>query len=103
MTLWAFLEQAIKIEIDSINNNNTWTLIDLPKGIRPIGCKWIFKRKYNHDGSINNYKARLIAKGFSQKSDIDYYRNLPFDRRARRKEKVRILMKKTCEVATNVY
>ena len=65
-------EQDIKIEIDSIKNN-TWTLVDLPKGARPIGCKWIFKRKYNPDGSIDKYKARLVAKGFFQKLDIDYF------------------------------
>jgi len=68
--LW---EQAINIEIDSIKKNKTWTLVDLPKGAKPIGCKWIFKIKYNHDGSIDKYKARLVAKGFSQKPYIDYF------------------------------
>ena len=48
--LW---EQAIMIEIDSIKKNNTWTLVDLPEGANPIGCKWIFKKKYNSDGSID--------------------------------------------------
>ena len=50
--LW---EQAIKIEIDSIKKNYRWTLIYLPKGTKPIGCKWIFKRKYNPNGSIDKY------------------------------------------------
>jgi len=48
--LW---EQAIRIEIDSIKKNNTWTLVDLPKGENPIGCKWIVKRKYNPNGFID--------------------------------------------------
>jgi len=37
----------------TIKKNNTWTLVDLPKGENPIECKWIFKRKYNPDGSID--------------------------------------------------
>ena len=66
-------DKAIRTEIDSIKKNNTWTLVDLPKGAKPIGCKWIFKKKYHPDGSIEKYKARLVAKGFSQKPNIDYF------------------------------
>ena len=44
----------------------------MPKGIKPIGCKWIFKTKRDSKGNIVRYKARLIAKGFTQKKDIDY-------------------------------
>jgi len=68
--LW---EQAIRTEIDSIKKNNTWTLVDLPKGANPIGCKWIFKKKYNPNGSIVKYKARLVAKGFTQKSNRFFF------------------------------
>jgi len=56
---------AIRIEIDFIKKNNTWNLVYLSEGANPIGCKWIFKRKYNRDESIDKYKARLIAKGFT--------------------------------------
>ncbi|XP_068483448.1 uncharacterized protein [Phaseolus vulgaris] len=66
-------DKAIKTELDSIKKNNTWTLVDLPKGAKLIGCKWIFKKKYHPDGSIQKYKARLIAKGFTQKHNIDYF------------------------------
>ena len=52
----------IKMKIDSIKKNDTWTLVDLPQGAKPIGCTWIFKKKYNLDGSIDKYKARLVAK-----------------------------------------
>jgi len=60
-------DKTIKTKLDSIKKNNTWTLVDLPKGAKPIGCKWIFKKKYHSDASIEKYKARLVAKGFTQK------------------------------------
>jgi len=68
-----FWKEAIKIEIDSILQNQTWKLVDLPPGAKPIGCKWIFKRKYNPDGFIDKYKARLFAKGFTQKQNVDCF------------------------------
>jgi len=68
-----FWKEAIKIKIDSILQNQTWKLVYLPPGAKPIGCKWIFKRKYNPDGFIDNYKARLFAKGFTQKQNVDYF------------------------------
>jgi len=66
-------DKAIEIELDSIKKNSTWTLVDLPKGAKPIGCKWIFKKKYHPDASIEKYKARLVAKGFTKKHNIDYF------------------------------
>jgi len=71
-------DKAIKIEIESIEKNNTWTLVDLPKGTKPIGCKWIFKKKCHPDGSIDKYKARLAVKGFTQKLNIDYFDTFAF-------------------------
>ena len=59
-------------EYESIMKNNTWELNELPKHKNPIGCKWIYKTKFNADGSINKYKARLVAKGYSQGEGIDY-------------------------------
>ena len=56
----------------SMNDNEVWDLVELSKGVKPIGCKWIFKIKKNSKGNIERYKARLIAKGFTQKEGIDY-------------------------------
>jgi len=66
-------DKAIKTELNSIKKNNTWTLVDLPKGAKPISCKWIFKKKYHPNGSIEKYKAGLVAKGFTKKDNIDYF------------------------------
>ena len=52
--------------------NNVWTLVDSPEGIKPIRCKWIFKRKRGADGKVETYKACLIAKGYRQWYGIDY-------------------------------
>ncbi|KAK4400061.1 Retrovirus-related Pol polyprotein from transposon TNT 1-94 [Sesamum angolense] len=53
-----FWKEAINNEIESIMQNHTWELVDLPSGSKPLGCKWILKRKYKADGSIDKYKAR---------------------------------------------
>ncbi|GKA00528.1 zinc finger, CCHC-type containing protein [Tanacetum coccineum] len=69
----AFWKEAINDEMDSIMGNNTWVLTDLPPGCRPLGCKWIFKRKIKVDGTVERFKARLVIQGFKQKSVIDYF------------------------------
>ena len=62
----------MKSEIESMYHNQVWNLVDLPDGVRPIGCKWVFKRKTDADGKVQTYKARLVAKGYSQIQGIDY-------------------------------
>jgi len=59
--------------MDSILENNTWVLVDLPPGCKPITSKWIFKRKKRVDGTIERFKARLVIRGFNKKHDIDYF------------------------------
>ena len=63
---------AMKDEMDSMSSNEVWDLVELPNGIKAIGCKWVFKTKKDSSGSIERYKARLVAKGFTQKEGIDY-------------------------------
>ena len=53
--------------------NRTWELVNLPPGNKPIGCKWIFKRKLRIDDTIDKYKARLVAKGYRQNESLDLF------------------------------
>ena len=64
--------EAMKEEMKSMKDNGIWDLVELPEGVKPIGCKWIFKTKRDSKGNIARYKARLVAKGFTQKEGIDY-------------------------------
>ena len=64
--------EAMKKEIKALEENETWILTDLPHGKQPIGCKWVYKIKYNVKGDVERYKARLIAKGYTQLKGIDY-------------------------------
>lgn len=59
-------------EIDAISRNETWDLMDLPKGCRAIGVKWIFKLKKNDKGHVLKHKARLVAKGYNQVQGVDF-------------------------------
>ncbi|KAK8556152.1 hypothetical protein V6N12_002565 [Hibiscus sabdariffa] len=64
--------EAMRFEMDSMSENQVWTLVEPPEGIKPIGCKWVFKKKTNMDGKVQTYKGRLVAKGFRQIHGIDY-------------------------------
>ncbi|KAM1523155.1 hypothetical protein ACFX10_013206 [Malus domestica] len=65
-------QEAMKSEMDSMYQNQVWTLVDPPEGIVPVGNKWVFKRKIGVDGNVETYKARLVAKGYRQREGIDY-------------------------------
>lgn len=64
--------EAMQEELEAIKENNTWELMELPKGRKAIGSKWVYKIKRDNKGEVLRYKARLVAKGFSQKFGIDY-------------------------------
>ncbi|KAM1546338.1 hypothetical protein ACFX10_046560 [Malus domestica] len=65
-------QEAMKSEMDSMYQNQVWTLVDPPEGIVPVGNKSVFKRKIGVDGNVETYKARLVAKGYRQREGIDY-------------------------------
>ncbi|KAI5351572.1 hypothetical protein L3X38_004463 [Prunus dulcis] len=59
-------------ELQAMEANKVWELVELQQGMKPIGCKWVFKTKRESKGNIERHKARLVAKGFTQQEGIDY-------------------------------
>jgi hypothetical protein len=66
-------KEAVHSEMDSILSNRTWDLVDRPYGCKPVCCKWVFKKKIRLDGTIDKYKTRLVAKGYTQKKGKDFF------------------------------
>ncbi|KAL0416555.1 UNVERIFIED_CONTAM: Retrovirus-related Pol polyprotein from transposon RE2 [Sesamum latifolium] len=64
--------EVIKSEINSMGSNQVWILVDPPKGVRPVGCKWAYKCKLEADGEVTAFKARLVAKGCTQLPGVDF-------------------------------
>lgn len=63
---------AMKQELQALENNNIWVLTNLPKGKKAIGCKWVYKVKFQLNGDVERYKAQLVAKGYNQIESLDY-------------------------------
>lgn len=59
-------------ELQALEINNTWDIVPLPSGKKPISCKWVYKTKLKADGSLERLKARLLAVGYTKKYGIDY-------------------------------
>ena len=65
-------KKAILEEMRALKKNNTWELVNLPKGKTKVGCKWVFTTKHRANGTLERYKVRLVAKGYTQTHEIDY-------------------------------
>ncbi|KAJ0967173.1 hypothetical protein J5N97_024090 [Dioscorea zingiberensis] len=63
---------AMNEEMNALQKQQTWELVDFPPGKKLVGCRWIYTVKYKGDGTIERYKARLVAKGYTQTYGIDY-------------------------------
>lgn len=63
---------AADAEYQSLIENDTWKLMELPSGRKTVGCKWVFRTKHGSDGRVERFKARLVARGFTQQYGIDY-------------------------------
>lgn len=59
-------KKAMNTEMESLKDNDVWDLVELPAGKRVVGSKWVFKIKTGADGSIERYKARLVAQGYTR-------------------------------------
>lgn len=63
----------MKEEIDALHANRTWDLVPPPPNTNIVGSKWVFRTKYKFDGSIERYKARLVAQSFTQIPGSDFH------------------------------
>ena len=63
----------METDYDALMKNDAYTLVPLPLKTNILGCKWVYKSKYNSDGNVECFKSCLIAKGFHQTHGIDYF------------------------------
>jgi len=92
--------QTMEDEIAQIQKNDTWVLVDLPHGKSTIGVKWIYKLKFNMDGSISKHKSHLVAQGYVQPEGIDYDETFA---PVARMETVRIFLSIASQLKLTVY
>ena len=64
---------AMKEEMDALENNKTWDVVELRKDRNVVGCMWVYKMKKGIDDKVEKHKERLVAKGYSQKEGIDFH------------------------------
>jgi hypothetical protein len=64
--------EAMEDEMRSMSANQVWKLEDIPKGVKIVGCKWVYKIKRDSKENIDRFKARFVAKGFTQREGIYY-------------------------------
>jgi hypothetical protein len=69
---WPSWEKAMGSKIDTLQHVGTWETVLCPAGKNIVGCKWVYHIKQKADGSVNKYKAWLVARGFTQIYGVDY-------------------------------
>ena len=59
-------------ELTVLEENNSWSIMPIPKGKHAICSRWVFKTKFHLDGSVEHHKARLVGQGFTKKFGVEY-------------------------------
>lgn len=91
---------AILSEVESLVKNDTWEIVEKPEGQKSIGCRIVLTNKYAADGSIEKRKARIVAKGFTQRYGVDYHRTFA---PVVRLESIRLLIALACELNLTIW
>nr|XP_027118970.1 uncharacterized protein LOC113736273 [Coffea arabica] len=68
----SYWREAMRKEVEALEDNGIWTVATLPMGKKALGSKWVYKIKYHTDGTIERYKARLVVFGNYQIEGLDY-------------------------------
>ncbi|KAJ8468724.1 hypothetical protein ONZ45_g17140 [Pleurotus djamor] len=97
---WLEWEKAMDGEVGQLEDNGTYTKVDLPPGKNVISCKWVFHRKFNETGAVVKHKARLVARGFTQIPGIDYHQTFA---PVMRLETLRVLLALATELDLEVH
>ena len=63
---------AFEAEMRSLKENGVYTVVDRPRGKKVVKAKWVCRKKLNPDGTVDKFKARCVAKGFTQREGVDY-------------------------------
>lgn len=63
----------MQVEFDALIRNQTWTLVPYDPSKNMVDYKWLFRIIHSRDGSVNTYKARLVARGFTQQLGLDFH------------------------------
>lgn len=66
------MSRSNELEVEAIQKYKTWEIVQQPEGKKPVGCRRVCTVKHKADGTIDRYKARLIAKGYMQTYGVDY-------------------------------
>ena len=70
---WPQWKDAIKVKLEALREAGTWEIVERPASTNVVDSKWVFRIKKNADGSIDKYKAHLVARGFTQVYGVNYY------------------------------